>query len=321
MKPEVSVILPTYNRAGILEESIASVLGQTYGDLELIVVDDGSTDGTAELIGGIRDPRLRYIRLDENGGGAAARNIGLENASGRYIAFQDSDDKWHREKLERQVQAINDCSPETGVVYSSYVRIAGSRRTRIPYEWVRKKDGELLRELLKINFIGLPAALVRKECFDRVGYFDEELPRLVDWDMWIRIAKHYRFAFIDEVLLTSYHLEDSVTAVSDKYKEALKIILERHRYDFMQEGRSYAYHLYSLGRASCASGAYDEGRDYVLRAFRVYPFAFPRLFLTLLVVSGRRPCCIVMQTGVGVKRRVERLNRVVRWISGHDRSV
>ena len=100
----VSIILPTYNRAALLPRSIESVLGQTYGDFELIVVDDGSQDDSAAVVARFADKRIHYLRLARNGGVSAARNAGLAEAAGKYIAFQDSDDEWMAEKLERQMR-------------------------------------------------------------------------------------------------------------------------------------------------------------------------------------------------------------------------
>lgn len=122
-RPTVSVILPTYNRAHLLERAIQSVLDQTYPDFEIIVVDDASIDNTVNIIKGIINERIRYIRHEKNKGAAAARNTGIKLAKGKYIAFQDSDDEWLRDKLEKQIKIFETVSPEVGVVYTSDISI------------------------------------------------------------------------------------------------------------------------------------------------------------------------------------------------------
>ena len=120
--PCVSVILPTFNRADLLAPSVRSVLNQDFTDLELIVVDDGSTDHTTRVLDSIKDSRLQLLRLDSNRGQSAARNAGIEKSRGEFIAFQDSDDVWYRNKLSRQIDVFRSC-PEVSVVYSDMRRI------------------------------------------------------------------------------------------------------------------------------------------------------------------------------------------------------
>ena len=124
-KPTVSIIIPTYNRAHLIDRSIQSVLNQTYQDFELIVVDDGSTDNTEDIIRQFqeKDKRIKYIKHDKNKGGSAARNTGIKNSRGEYIAFQDSDDEWFPEKLEKQIEIIECTDPKVGIVYSDMFKI------------------------------------------------------------------------------------------------------------------------------------------------------------------------------------------------------
>lgn len=136
--PAVSVVLPTYNRAHLLSESIGSVLAQGYSDFEILVVDDGSTDNTREVVAGIDDKRIRYVELTPNRGQASARNVGIKEAKADLIAFQDSDDIWMPEKLGMQVSALRESPPGTGVVYTAYERICGNRRDVLPSRRDRK---------------------------------------------------------------------------------------------------------------------------------------------------------------------------------------
>ncbi len=130
--PKVSVILPTYNRAHLIKRAIQSVLDQTYQNFEIIVVDDGSTDNTEEQVRSFNNPKIRYIRYNENKGAAFARNAGIKASRGDYIAFQDSDDEWFPHKLQRQMEAFKNASPEVGVVYTGSWRIKDNERIYLP---------------------------------------------------------------------------------------------------------------------------------------------------------------------------------------------
>lgn len=140
--PTVSVIIPTYNRAHLVGRAIQSVLNQTYKDFELIIVDDGSTDNTEDIIKKYqkKDERIKYIRRKKNKGGSVARNTGINAAIGEYIAFLDSDDEWLTEKLERQMKVFKSTSSEVGVVYSGFFRI-NDRRNEIESIFNPKKRG------------------------------------------------------------------------------------------------------------------------------------------------------------------------------------
>lgn len=141
-KPTVSVILPTYNRAHLVGRAIQSVLDQMYQDFEIIVVDDGSGDNTEEIINGFTDTRIRYVKHQKNKGGSAARNTGIKLAKGKYIAFQDSDDEWLPDKLEKQMKAFKKASDEVGVVYTGFHRIKDGITYYVPSDDITKKKRE-----------------------------------------------------------------------------------------------------------------------------------------------------------------------------------
>jgi len=183
----ISIILPTYNRSALLRRSIDSILCQTWKDYELIVVDDGSTDPTREVVGCIDDKRLRYLSFPEQRGAAAARNAGIEISKGDWIAFQDSDDEWLPEKLERQVEAFRELPKEYGLVYTGFIMVSRSgqrmKRTssiaqladRAPFSKLTLQ-GDIHFSLLRGNFITTQTVMARRECFNLVGDFDERLP-------------------------------------------------------------------------------------------------------------------------------------------------
>ena len=186
--PTVSVIIPTYNRVHLIRRAIQSVLNQTYQDFEVIIVDDGSTDNTEEVVKSFNDPRIRYIRHEKNKGAATARNTGIKAARGKFIAFQDSDDEWLPEKLEKQMKVFENTPAKVGVVYTGFWKIENNKKIYIPFSWVKQKEGNIHKELLKGNFVTTQSIVARKECFKKAGMFDEKLPRFQDWELVIRLS-------------------------------------------------------------------------------------------------------------------------------------
>lgn len=194
--PFVSVVLITYNCAAYLTTAIDSVLSQTWTDLELIVVDDGSTDGTRQLVEAVTDPRVRYIE-QPNGGPNAARNRGTLAARGALIAFLDCDDWWTPQKISRQVARARD-RPRAGLIYSFATRV---NERGVPKErYDTALDGEALDTLLFGNAIAGSAssALVTRAAFEQVGPFDETLRFGEDWEYWIRVAAAFPVACVRE---------------------------------------------------------------------------------------------------------------------------
>jgi len=203
----ISVIIPTYNRAHLIERSIKSVLNQTYKDFELLIIDDGSTDNTEEVVARFDDERIRYIKCEENGGASKARNRGIAEAQYEYIAFQDSDDEWHADKLEKQMKAMEEASEDVGLVYCEYFYhgVQGQEAYCPPRELpLEEKQGDMFARLLIGNLIGTPTMLIKRECFEKVGVFNENFPCLEDWELVIRIARNYRIAFVPECLMEVY---------------------------------------------------------------------------------------------------------------------
>ena len=194
-KPLVSVIIPTFNRGYCLEESIRSVLQQSFADFELIVVDDGSTDNTSELVA--RFPAVKLIRLEKNRGVSFARNRGMVEAQGDCIAFLDSDDLWEKDKLASQVKWI-----ERGfhAVYTDEIWIRNRVRVN-PMNKHRKYSGDIFRYCLPLCIVSPSSVLLRAKMLSEVGGFDESMQVCEDYDLWLRIAKRYPFYFIAEKLI------------------------------------------------------------------------------------------------------------------------
>ena len=196
--PKVSVILPTYNRLPMLKEAMDSVLAQNFEDMELIVVDDGSTDGTAEEMkryGG----RVKLIQHSRNRGVSAARNKGILHARGKYIAFLDSDDLWVKGKLRIQVSFLDD-NPHYPICYTDEIWIRRGKRVN-PMIKHAKYSGWIFEKCLPLCIISPSSVMMKRTLFSKVGLFDEALPVCEDYDFWLRVSARFPIFFIDRKLI------------------------------------------------------------------------------------------------------------------------
>jgi glycosyltransferase involved in cell wall biosynthesis len=223
--PKVSVIIPAYNAMEYLPETLGSVLNQSFQDLEVIIIDDGSVDHIGEWAKSISDSRVRIFH-QKNQGPSAARNIGIKKAEGEYVAFLDADDLWEPTKIETQVFAL-DKNHAVGLVYTwiSSIDKNGVSTGRA----IRNCDeGDVWESLLLHNFIECGSTpMVRRDCFETVGVFDEGLKSNQDFDLWIRISCCYKFAVIKEVL-TQYRKHGSSHSKNWKSSEkCMFMVLER----------------------------------------------------------------------------------------------
>jgi glycosyltransferase involved in cell wall biosynthesis len=195
-RPTVSVIIPTFNRGGIIRDAVDSVLGQTYRDFELIVVDDGSSDRTGDILREYGD-RLRLVGQVRRGV-SAARNSGVRAANGRLLAFLDSDDLWLAGKLAEQVAFFGQ-NPSALICQTEEIWIRNGMRVN-PRKRHRKPSGLIFRPSLELCLVSPSAVMVRRELFDRVGLFDEELPACEDYDLWLRVSCRFPIHLIDRPL-------------------------------------------------------------------------------------------------------------------------
>ena len=198
--PQVSIVITAYNLMAYLPETIANVLQQTFTDFEVIVVNDGSTDNTAQWVSQIEDSRMRLIS-QSNMGLSGACNTGVKNATGEYITFLDADDLWEPTKLAQQVEIL-DNYPEVSIVstWVTYINETGESTGRIVKPTA---EGYIWQQMIEVNQIECGSVIMlRRSCFDRVGLFDTNLKSYVqDWDMWLRLALHYQFKLIPQPLV------------------------------------------------------------------------------------------------------------------------
>ncbi len=276
--PLISVVIPTYNRAHRLRRALAGVQRQTCANLEIIVVDDGSTDGTAALLQGFPERRLRYVRHDENRGGSAARNTGIAQARGSYVAFLDSDDEWMHEKLERQL-AVFRRHPEIAAVSTADVVCRDGRAAEIRF--TDPPEGPLLPTLLR-RYIGVTSSLmVKKSCLEAVGGFDEQLVRCQDWDLCIRLAERYSMVHLPDVLVRIHNHADEASITSTPETMAgYRLFLQKHGRRIAAQGSAaVAEHHLRLARAYARYGDMRRARRYFVRVMSVHRPWIPRALL------------------------------------------
>ena len=242
MEEMVSIIIPTYNRREYIERAVQSILRQTYKNYEIIIVDDGSTDNTQEIIQKLemKESRIHYIKQEQNQGASHARNIGMQEAQYDYIAFLDSDDEWLPNKLELQMRKMLESSEETGLVFCRMGGIGRDGKSRfispdiaIPKEIL---EGDIFLRLLRANVIGTPSILIRRKCLEQVGGFKESLVCLEDWEWVLRIARNYLIGFVDEVLVEVHKLAGSVSMNVAGYLITRCYLVSLYRKEMEKEG-------------------------------------------------------------------------------------
>lgn len=271
--PNVSIVLPTYNRANLLPRSIQSILSQAYQDFEIIVIDDASTDNTEEVIRKLNERRIVYVKQSLNRGEAAARNVGIGLAKGRYIAFQDSDDESLPERIEREVKVLKANNSQVGIVYTDAYRIQKDGRSfifRSPH--IRPKDCLIYLDALnyRVKNIGIGTSMIRRECFKKVGLFDEKLKYFVDLDFFIRASKYFQFYHIPMPLLKYYEEGNNEDKLINAI-EARKIILEKYYEDINKNKKTLSIHYFNIGNDLCYAGQTKLGRRYIIKSIAAYP--------------------------------------------------
>lgn len=225
----ISIILPVYNREKTVVRAAESVLKQSIDeDLELIIVDDKSNDDTLSRVERLKDPRVRIVKMTENGGACKARNEGIRCAKGEYIAFQDSDDEWLDGKLKKQVELLK--ASQSDLVFCGFTKWIGEKSTKIPRRRfsLPENNEDIFTELLMDNFVSTQTILAKREVFEEVK-FDESLPRMQDWDLMLRVAERYNIRYLDEYLVNVYVQKDSISSNPEKGLAAIKKLQKKYK--------------------------------------------------------------------------------------------
>ena len=287
----ISVIIPAYNAAKWIGETLDSVLAQTYPALEVLVVDDGSTDATAEVVRGYGE-RVRLIEKP-NGGHASARNLGIRLAQGEYVAFVDADDLWNPRKLELQVN----CLQQQGVAWV----ICGADHFEDSTQQIIKgydspiHAGDVLEALFQENFIASPTPLIRKSIFAEVGDFDESYPAAADWDMWLRIAVRYPLGAVNQKLALRRLHPGSITDVV-KSQERMRCLVSIADHAVARSPRRLGrYRDRMLARLAFHQAIvmtkkrqFAEARSLLLQSLRLWPFIPQAWAYAVLLLPGER---------------------------------
>jgi glycosyltransferase involved in cell wall biosynthesis len=227
---KISVIIPTYNAEETIRDTILSALNQSLEDIEIVIVNDGSTDRTLEIVSNIQASRVKVISID-NSGPSYARNVGIKNTSGKYISFLDSDDIWLRTKLEDQLKILED-SEEIKVVYS-WVDHIDEKGKKIASGSRSKLEGNVYKALLLFNFIENGSnVLIERSALEEVGYFNINLRACEDRDMWLRLAQNYSFAVSPKVHVlyrqSKKSLSSDIRNQAQNTRIALELAYRRH---------------------------------------------------------------------------------------------
>ncbi len=264
--PEISVIIPTYNRADSILPALESVLAQTFTEIEVIVVDDASRDTTRDRLSTLSDKRIRVARAP-------------------FIAFRDSDDYWQPRKLQMQLSALKK-NQSASAAYCSLVRTWDNKTTHIPSRSIQIKEGDISEEILCHNYISTQTLLVEKGPLEAIGGFDEALPCLEDWDLNIRLSERIRFVFVDEPLVNAEVQRDSISRNLEAACIALGRIHEKHMHRYQCHKLANAKFYARRGHYACLVGDVTTGRCYLRKSLKQHPLYVPAAALWSLSCCG-----------------------------------
>lgn len=276
----VSVIIPTYNRAHLIEQAARSVLSQTYRTIELIIVDDASTDDTEDVIKKIDDSRLKYVRLEKNSGACKARNEGIKSASGAYIAFNDSDDKWTPEKIEFQLSFLKSSGADVVLCRMECFDDSGQFLHCFPN--LDEDKAVSYHELLSYNCASTQTFFGKAECFKEI-LFDDMMPRLQDWDEALRLAKKFTLVYQNKVLVKTFIQKDSISAHPEKGEAAMEKLWNKHRTEILSSRCTAESFLKKKSAFLCLSGKNPKKEMRIL--YRHFP-SVKNLLRLLLAETG-----------------------------------
>ena len=274
--PLISVVITTYKREiKVLKRAIESVINQSYGNLEIFIVNDypenvENTEIIRKLITDFNDNRLEYLSYEHNSGACKARNFGIENSHGSYIALLDDDDEWEPNKINSQLRRFQ--SDKVGLVYCFYnnVSLTGKVEKVIPCD----KSGNLFNELLRGNCLGgASMPMIRRDVFDVVGYFDESFKSSQDHDMWLRIAAKYDIACCKEYLVNRYIQNDSISINIEKQKQGFYAFIRKFSSYYSDDKMAYNYLLNQKAKSWYLQGYKNEASQLYKMAVKAKPLS------------------------------------------------
>lgn len=276
MKELISIVVITYKRPiNVLKRAVDSALHQDYDNIEVIIVNDCPEDieGSRKidkLIESYNDPRLILKHHSVNKGANAARNTGLKNAKGSFIAFLDDDDEWYINKISKQYNAISK-SRRYGIAYSGFLRIVDNRE--IPcYPKSLMKDESCLKKILEDNYVGPTSfSLIRMEAIKMVGGFDEKIKVCQEYELWIRILEKYDAICVNELLGNYYYSEDSTFKNVDKYLNGCAVLIDKHQDIYINNPRSLSNKLLHMFVYACKKHKWKKAFQYKVEALKADP--------------------------------------------------
>jgi glycosyltransferase involved in cell wall biosynthesis len=269
----VSVIVPAFNRSDLTVRTIKSILDQRYENIEVLVVDDGSTDDTAKKLEQFGSSIIYLYKI--NGGACSARNLGIKNATGDYLAFIDCDDIYYDDKVSKCVEYLEK-RPSFGFVQTAIHLIDDDDKVVGSFSPSSKMaTGWIAEKLILGDFISNPTVIARKECFDNVGLFDESIFMPADWDMWLRMAEKYQAGYINEPL-SGYRITNGYTIahLQTNLKEEIYVLEKTFKRGKIKISRnlkrkSYANMYYRIGKLYGAGGDIKKSHDFFQKAIKL----------------------------------------------------
>lgn len=281
-KSLVTAVISTYKREPeIVVRAAKSVLNQTYLNLELIIVNDYPEDQNLvarldKALKELADTRVKYICHEKNSGACAARNTGIKNGSGEFVAFLDDDDEWMPEKIETMINAFH---PETGLVYSSFY-LGKPENGKVITRG--RKSGDIKRDMFCKNLVsGTSMPMIRRKCFEECGLFDVNLLSSQDYDMWMRITIKYPVVYVDKPLTIRHFSNDCITTNTNKRKQGWDYFTEKYIKYYEKDPYLYNYRLNAIVNASFMIGEFKYGLDKYKLAIKIYPFSIQNILCPL----------------------------------------
>lgn len=292
-EPLISIITPTYNRADFIAEAVQSVLDQTYQNFEHLIVDDGSTDNTREVLSPfLADGRFKYF-YQENQGQSVARNQALEHARGEFICFLDSDNVWLPIHLASQLAVFQE-TPDVDIVYGDGITI-DEHGNEIRRKNIKRHSGYIAFQMLKDNCVGMNMTMARRKCFEEMGGMSAKRRVADDYDLWLKFSSRYRFRYVPRYLAYYRVMDDQISSNKVARFEANESIIRDFRENYpealteAQFDEAFAYFYSRKARYLARSGHKWPALRTIATAFKYRPSAkAPWRSLAAILLKGRR---------------------------------